>query len=384
MAKTIISALSAQLLPTFLLIKDLLEKGDTLYFITTDKYNKTDALQRAINVQNPPKINIKILSLENGTENDWGKMLNKLSATFSDIDRKYIVNLTGGTKLESLALYSFFKDKEKAQLLYLPISTNHNCIDLKTEKKTPISYQANLEEYLHLCSLETPKVSNFLFSNKPDYAEKFFDKWKYFNEDDIRILRDLKRVIVRNNPLEKLPWETVKDDPMLKVFLEKIEYPLSVDEFGNLNKDKRKEHISFLNGLWFEELIRWRLSEALKVSIQNGEIKVENAEKSNELDCIFMLNNKCFIIECKTILKWDWVESAIDKANRINKSIIKTLSAKSYFFYLNKEETPQNKIEKAISQAEHIGIAKFFGKEYFTDNEKFQELVEIIKKDSLD
>ncbi|MBO4555125.1 MAG: hypothetical protein J5706_00095 [Elusimicrobiales bacterium] len=79
----------------------------------------------------------------------------------------------------------------------------------------------------------------------------------------------------------------------------------------------------------------------------------------------------------KTMLGSDWIQGAVHKTSGIAETV-KALGIKRYIFYINKQSN--DNIEKTIYDAEKDKKAKFYGKEYFTDAEKFKEIIADIKR----
>lgn len=147
MSKKIISYTSKQSLPNFLIIKEFFGQGDSLYFITTDGFPNTDFPQYAIAMNNIiQKGKIKNLHLKDKLEESFSGMMSEFEKSFSD-EREYIVNLTGGTKFESLALFSFFQKKQNARMIYVPFPNNYY-IDFKDKRQVNFTKKADLKEFL--------------------------------------------------------------------------------------------------------------------------------------------------------------------------------------------------------------------------------------------
>lgn len=350
MSKTIICCTSNQTLPNFLIIKELFEQGDTLYFITTDAFPKIDFLQQALALNNlVQKGNIKILHLKNKLEESFNGMMSEFEKSFSD-DREYIVNLTGGTKFESLALFSFFQKKENARLVYVPFPNNYY-IEFKDNRQVNFNKKADIKEFFACYGIEFEEdAQQFCMSDNGLYAESFFGEYLKLSRSELSLLSDLRKTVQSKRKPDYLPYENIEKS-RLKDFLQKINFPV---DFSSMGKEKREMYIKFLCGIWFEEYIKAEIAKVFaKTKISSGTIKAEGNQKDNELDCVFLRNNKLVIIECKTYLQSDWIQSAVDKSHGISEKL-KALSKKRYFFYINKEENPN--VIRTINDAKNQGI----------------------------
>ena len=360
MSKFIITCLSKQTLPNFLLIKTFFEEGDTIYFITTDKFKDTAPIREALAVNNYlKKAKIKQLELKDGIEDtSFIKIVEEFNKNFSENkETKYIVNLTGGNKLESLALFDVFKDKDNAILIYKPISKNKFFNLIKENEDLPINHQMDVKEFLYLAGINEIRERQYHFDDEGMYAEKIFGKFNSFTEKERDYIKSLETA--------------QKDEPAFISFFTNIEFPKKIADINN--RDKKY----LTKNEWFEEYTTKKLQDNFKdIKIYNGRIKYQDDIKDNELDCVFTLNNELFIVECKTVLDHTtenkWLESAIAKAQRI-KDKLGHLSVHFYFFYIKKEGNT-NEIDKSIHDAERNERILFFNN---TD-----ELIFQIKKDA--
>lgn len=378
MSKNLICLISKQLLPNYLFLKEFAEPGDTVYFLATKASDgQKNVLWNVFKKYKPGIENIQVVPLY-GLEQKWFSMLKLLESRFVK-NGEYLINLTGGTKYMAQAVYEHFRDYPSAKFFYIPWPKNEY-LDYHSDNSLPIQRRLSLAEYFDLCGLTYQIESPFLFQEYKDYSYQFFNKFINLSEQEKDLIS-----LIREVAAGKYNWEGISDDPRLLDFLQKIEFPVSKEELDKMGRAKRLPYLKYITGGWFEEYARARLSKALGQSFYGiKNLQVADASKDNELDCVGVLNNHCIVVECKTVLVWSkeekWLEEALDKANRINKNIISTLSAHSYLFYL---DTIGNgaEIQKSLDQAKNIKVLDPFGKEYFTDETKFAEMISIIKKD---
>ena len=101
MSTILVSILSKHTLPNYLFIREMEGKYDELLFITTpevDKDNRGFQLQSALDRDDGDVVYVSV------DGNDYRKALDDLRNWEIRKDDKYIVNLTGGTKMMSLAV----------------------------------------------------------------------------------------------------------------------------------------------------------------------------------------------------------------------------------------------------------------------------------------
>ena len=116
----------------------------------------------------------------------------------------------------------------------------------------------------------------------------------------------------------------------LSKFLEFISYPIkNVDIID-------KYDIRYITGGWFEEYVYYLIKDILKpTDIQIGVLIRETRETNmNDLDVVFTLGNKLFVIECKTGVGGRSLFSQIVyKASALKETLL-GLSGKSYLGFL--------------------------------------------------
>jgi hypothetical protein len=212
---------------------------------------------------------------------------------------KIIVNLTGGTKVMTLAAFDFFKDLG-AEIYYLTGSDNV-LIKLapgRKKKVETLKTQVNLEQFFQGYGFEIKETTTSSISVA--YTNSFFKKFTSgmvhsFNP----VLGSLREK--RGSRITDLNSISGLND-----FLTKIEFPLNVK--GELSKYE----IKYLTGEWFEEYISNKLVEELKLSSDQIKTGIVISKKNkvgaiipNELDVVFVWKNKIYLIEGKTSVFYD-------------------------------------------------------------------------------
>jgi hypothetical protein len=145
----LISLISEHLLPNFLLAKEFAGKYDRHIFITTERMGKLSMTARLCKALGVDKKDVKIVVV---SEDDLPNCRDKLQSENFSANNKYIVNLTGGTKIMSIATFQhFFKLTD--EFYYVPIGTN-KIETVKTGEDFPLNYRVNVKEYLSLYGLD--------------------------------------------------------------------------------------------------------------------------------------------------------------------------------------------------------------------------------------
>ncbi|MEA3222951.1 MAG: DUF1887 family CARF protein, partial [Thermodesulfobacteriota bacterium] len=258
---------------------------------------------------------------------------------FNDAD-VFFVNLTGGTKLMSIGVYNFFRNKQ-GSIFYMPIGKNlYRKIfpDVKKKEK-PINYRVNIEEYLTSYGVEIiDKQSINPLLRSSGYTRRFFEYYIQAPSSDIDLLDSLRPYRSKNKV-------TIDKIDGLAVFLQRLNFdPYSP---GRLTKAE----IKYLTGEWFEEYVYSWLKSGLKLSEDAivDSIQIKRKDAQNEFDVMFTYNNALYVIECKT--------SVFDKQDNryiINETMYKLaalrmnfgLFAKAYLFTLSECGEDRGKIQQ--------------------------------------
>lgn len=263
MGAVLVNIVSEQILPTFLFVKHYKTIADKFLFISTaemEKYEKTKALCEALQISKSERNKTLV------NEDSLVDIIEKLKKLNLSTDNEYYVNLTGGTKIMSLALWKFFKNFDKTRFFYVPI--NKNCVYEIFEDRDCIETKFDIsfccEEYFTLMNIRAE-------------SEKLFFGCQHAKDIFINFAK-------RNFDIKSFPFEKIKQ------------------KWIDQNKQVYTK--------WFEEFVYYRIKEELNLSDNQiicsfkvidklEEKKIENYSVDNEIDVFFIKDNKPFIIECK-------------------------------------------------------------------------------------
>lgn len=339
MSKILVSLLSKYLQPNFLFIKEMDGKFDKLLFVTTkemenEKNKSSKFLCDALRIKHD-KVNLVTV-----IEDDESNISSKLTEVgFGDND-DYIVNLTGGTKVMSIVTYRFFCNFPNVQLYYIPEGKNEiKRLDGKTEA-IPLSYRMNLNEYFTINRLRYEAEMDF------DYNEVFVNK----------LFEQFKAVGFNR---------------------------YKVSKFRNAHNLQSPKEKVFYSGQWFEDYSYYRLKRQFqldddcicrgaKIYSDSSALKTGNTN-DNEVDVMFVRDNKLYIFECKQSLKKgnasekDTLDSYMYKLAAIAKDF--GLRVNSYILTLHRSSTLSEQLKQnAKRRCELLGLKKVLTSEDFAKN----------------
>ena len=259
MKKILVSLISQQTLPNFMLIKDeKFQNVDEYIFVNTEltiKRGIYDNLLSALGLAEEQyrSITVKEDSRENIRE--------KIAAENLDAQNSYVINMTGGTKPMSLWTLEYFQENmEQLEAYYLtfPKPTYKRTFPYGSEATFELSYEISLKEYLDCYGVEIENNEiNYTLTEAP-------------------------------HP----PEELVSLSP--KSLRRKIKETPNPSQYGRY----------YTGNQWFEEYLYKMLKSALPIKdnqIAFGvKFKHTDAEVENEFDIMFIYKNKLHVVEAKT------------------------------------------------------------------------------------
>lgn len=258
MSNILISILSEHSVPNFLFMKEMEGVFDSMVFVTTQqiaKRHRGQQLELAMGLEESSVPRVVVES------DDYRGTLAQLEAFGFDDDNYYLVNLTGGTKMMSIATHDFFIHK-KASFFYVPIGKN-TYYDLLSGEKKPLNYRITLKEYFTLYGLH--------FESQKDFLKPAHITMNLFSQIERKHFYLTYRI--RNAQYE-------------------------------VNPEERR----YYGGEWFEEYAYLRIKQtygldddhiARSVRIFRNEEDITN---DNELDVAFIKDNTLYVVECKVTM----------------------------------------------------------------------------------
>ncbi len=360
--KTIVSIISEQTIPNYLFIKEMFQPGDKLMFISSKKMS--DRIQWIKNtLQWNQSESIDVVLQKNGDEEDWAAMTAQIKNALQD-GQEYCVNLTGGTKFMALAVQSVF-EKYDAKCYYIPYPQN-TILSMQELGAGQITYRVSVEEYTKLYNQPLRKSHEPLMPEQ--YTDALFGQFvNHFSRldfevvDKLRAYRDTRSIVVA----EVETKEDTEKQPRIEglgAFLDHISFTHS----GTLSKQQTQ----YLTGGWFEEYIYHKIKNMLQPN--DIILGAKTTSTNNDLDVVFVLGNKLFVVECKTgVERRGMLNEIVYKASALKENLF-GLSAKSFIFSLGADN------EEWSKAAENMGI-KYYGRGSFADSARFGRIIEAIK-----
>lgn len=298
--KVLVSLVSAQTVPNILFINEFRNLFGLNYFvfITTDKMEKESRSEAIINTCNLDKNNcVKLIVNEDNFKN----VIENLRQIYNE-DDEYFFNLTGGTKIMSLGLYEFAKEKMQTDnLFYIPNGKNF-VANITSDSIQEINYRLNIKEYFSSYNVNIKNLDKL--SGALDCAKKreryTYMLWEYFNENVVSF-RQTSEEIRKYWNSEEVKNNEKKIDITRLIDIGKDFFEILNLDIGGESKKHLKYWIKYLTGGWFEELIYFETKKFLNLGDEYINLGIEiDKGGDNELDVVLAFENKLYYIECKT------------------------------------------------------------------------------------
>lgn len=338
----LVTLLSDQTIPNVQFIKymqDKLEKENKKFehlFVSTDAMERKGVGQwicKVCNILNPQTLVVEHNSLSN--------IEVQLKSFNPDYDA-YYVNVTGGTKIMSMGVSDFFKQKANTRIYYIDGQRCWLNFPEKERYSDDLANNISLKEYIESYGFEIRESS--LSRIEFEYTQKFIDYFLKLTPSEKQIIEDIRK----GHRGKDLNIETVEE---LGDFLKKIGYPLE-------NSKLTKAQTKYLTGDWFEEYVYFRLKE--EKIIDEGNLKtgihLKKNGVDNEFDVIFLKNGTLYTIECKTSIlngTINIITETIYKSTALQRQL--GLFTKSYIFTLSSNENQEVK-EAHLDRSELMGV----------------------------
>jgi len=326
----LVSIISEQTIPNFLVIKHFLGNVDKLIFITTHKMETNDIkTSRSAWLANALGINVYDIDRVILREDDYFYNIERLKGSI-DENNEIILNITGGTKIMVLSCYDFFKNKGNLKsVVYLPINQNIIKFIYPGQYEEKLKSILTIDDYLKSYGLcyksEKPEIDY-------DILSKLFIKFKRSGYDILK-------------------------------FTEGYE-----DEYKNK-----------YTGHWFEEFIYHKIKDDLLLDENSIKINVkisyytnfDDSSIDNEFDIFFIHNFKLNILECKVSLgknKSSNLLQSINKLGAVKRNF--GINCNTYIITLSEIEN----IDDVNRKANIAGINQIIDRRFFLQNKSFKDI----------
>lgn len=358
MPKTLVNIITEDNpIPAYLFIKEKYETGDRIMYISAK--DTEDDLDWLAVIDGVSADYIDEIVLKNDIDEfKYEKICRAIKGYLKDGVR-YCVNLAGGTRYMALAVQQVFEGFD-SEFFYTNLEDNtiiksiyDDSIYDNDDFFYPVKYRMTVGEYLSAHELIHDIQK---YSHEPAFplemAEKMFRLFAggNFTGQDYHIMEILRsdyrncRCGVAVSEMEHPSSGRGTPIPDIRQFLSKVGMPLKTDKLF-------PSQIVWITGGWFEEYIYYKVRQAVSPDdIKLGiHIARKGVPRDNELDVVFMKNNRLFVIECKTGVETERMFSEIVyKACALREALL-GMSCHSYIASLKRDSNDNlDKIAKSM------------------------------------
>lgn len=220
-------------------------------------------------------------------------------------DNFFTVNLTGGTKIMSLAVFEFFREYSST-MIYIPFPKNEFSIVFPKKSDTspkPINIRLSVKQYLQAYGLNVFNESKLEDKKKKAIERRELSEWITKNYNNLLSLLERFSEKLRNHRNDKsYEWHTeykpVND--FEKELFSKLGF---FAENGDYKKTLTKDDIEYITGGWLEEYCFNELNDFVGKGIDDIVINIMagTEQRMNEYDVVFTKDNALYTIECKSL-----------------------------------------------------------------------------------
>lgn len=310
---------SEQTIPNLMFLKWLLSNNGggilELFCVTTEymeQKNKIKAIQKALGEMNGLFSKMTPITVD---ENNLEENVKKIELQFSDLPiyDEIHVNITGGTKIMSIACYEVFKNKENTVLYYQPVNKPVQILNSKIPEISKNNIEANIsiKEYLDAynvaCKIDNICVKDWNYNQTvlPIVENMTNERSIYLELQNNECFRKIlkKKGALEFDKIDSEKLSRLQNNPTVD------QLKSCSEEFGFGSDKITGKEIKYITGGWFEEYVYQKLktekkldddSIALNIRIVNSDDK-----DKNELDVAYIegkTNPRLNIVECKSFI----------------------------------------------------------------------------------
>jgi len=305
MKTCLVSMISDQTIPNILVASEI--KPDHLLLISTEsmeKKGKSDAILNSLHIlgMDYKDRNDRIIVPENSIPDFHEKVIEWIKANRKNC--KFIVNLTGGTKLMSLAAYEIFKIYG-AEMVYVPIPENLYFPMHRPNEIVTVPLRLSVEAYLAAYGVS---IKNLKDLDAKKQAARMRKETTYFILDNYKeleallqkmgsVLRDLRKDAVKKG--YNLSFDYGVRSSCERNLLDRMEFDYK-DRVVSKKIDVKDW--DYLRGGWLEERLFLALESVLpETSDISLGIQSQVDGNPNEYDVLATFENVLYVVECKSL-----------------------------------------------------------------------------------
>ena len=218
-------------------------------------------------------------------------------------DSEFIINLTCGTKIMSIAAYEYFKDYS-SKMIYIPIPQNEFICPFPKKspgRSTALDLRLNVVQYLTAYGLDIVNEAKLSLYHNEASRRRELSNWlvkHYSNIKNLLVwlggnLRDY-----RDDKEYYLQGQFSGANELEVELMEKLGFKRKVD---NISVKLNRSYIRYLTGGWLEEYCFNEIAELKGKGIDDVVLNLKLRKGGNEFDVMFTKDNALYFVECKSL-----------------------------------------------------------------------------------
>lgn len=307
MPRCLVSLVSDQTIPNILVAAHF--RPDVLLFLSTpamEQRGKTRAILQTLSLlgldYQDHSCCLKV------QEDDIHDLQDKVRRWLDTLPERYqfLVNLTGGTKLMSIAAYELFKN-HAVRMVYVPLSRNEFLLIHPPSRSGPVPLATRLTvmQYLTAYGVQVTNASSLQAQHQEAEARQDLTRFVFSHYRELQpLLNELNEKIPRVNRKKaqrgvELRLSFVPDNAAQEKLLSDLGF---VRDGGEISKSLSLSDWHYLRGGWLEERLWLALKAVLPgADVQLGVQFLDPEGNRNELDVLFTRDNVLYLVECKSL-----------------------------------------------------------------------------------
>ena len=328
---------NVQFLKWYFTCKEPIEEVDLL-LVTTKEMEKSGTSDKIANTAKKFKHSCQVYLPISVEEYDVQDIKNKLGTFFKEHRyEKVVANITGGTKIMSLAVYQYITEMKDSVVYYKPYKKGQD-LPLKQlfpEQKTESDdVSLNLDEYLSALGLDYEPNDEKSFQNYSFNRELY--KCLRKNSNGLRFFTAL------NTKNEDETWNLCKMDVLPNNCYKSDEiFAKNIVQYLKMDPERLPKNFKYyILGGWFEQFVYQYVRNKFQLPDSQIALNIKVKQTNNEYDVMYVYENKLHVIECKAFLQEsnkisDKITEALYKLKALKDSL--GLASQEYFYTTTKK-----------------------------------------------
>ncbi len=277
-----------------------------LFFISTagmERQNKSELIRNALDISDFPYEGYGTIEVdENSLMSIRKKLVDIFSSPHKEFDvhsyGKIVLNMTGGTKIMSLAAFQYFSEFKNTEIYYKAFGEKILQV-FPNERTISATAPVSLEEFLTANDIAAEETGEFM--KDFEFNSRFYEKCLRNNAEGLKVISKLGEAKNADGTFSisnmRNGLNSDKD----------VNKAMNIANFCHFSPERiTGVQESFMKSGWFEEYVCQTIMEKYGIAKENIalNLKIERGNDKNELDVVYVGDgNTLHIVECKALVQ---------------------------------------------------------------------------------